>query len=142
MAIYSLAQRTTTFTTTTTACIEWRSTATDRANVMEIGYISATATAQTLGLGRPQAIGVTPVNVLFLAEDFSSPASTMNGSLSWATSPTVPLNFFRRFNLPATLGAGIVFTFPRGLNIPISASLVLWNISTTVASDVWCVLDE
>jgi hypothetical protein len=142
VSIYSLAQRTTTFTSTTTACIEWRTAATDRPRVMEIGYVSATATAQTLGLGRPQAIGTTPVNVLFQAEDPGDAASTVNGSLSWAVSPTIPLIYLRRFNLPATLGSGIVFTFPRGLVIPISSSLVLWNISTTVASDVWCVLDE
>lgn len=142
MAVYSLAQRTTTFTTTTSACIEWRTSSTNRPRMLEIGYISATATAQTLGFGRAAAIGVTPVNVIFQAEDPGDPASLTNGSLSWATSPTVPAQFLRRFNLPATLGAGIVLTFPRGLPVAISASMVLWNISTTVASDVWCVVDE
>jgi hypothetical protein len=37
---------------------------------------------------------------------------------------------------------GIVWTFPRGLVIPISSSLVIWNITTTVACDVNCVIDE
>lgn len=142
MAIYSLAQRTTTFTTTTSACIEWRTSATNRPRILEIGYISATATAQTLGFGRSAAIGVTPVNVIFQAEEPGDPASLTNGSLSWGTSPTIPAQFLRRFNLPATLGAGIVLTFPRGLPVAISASVELWNISTTVASDVWCVVDE
>lgn len=142
MAIYSLGQRTTTFTATTAACIEWRSAASVRPKVLEISYISATATAQSIGLGRPQAIGVTPVNVLFQADDPSDPAATSAGSLSWATSPTVPLIFHRRWNGAATIGVGIVWTFPRGLVIPVSSSLVLWNITTTVASDVNCVLDE
>lgn len=142
MAIYSLAQRTTTFTTTTAACVEWRTAASTRPKVLEISYISAAATVQTIGLGRPQAIGVTPVNVLFQADDPGDPASVTNGSLSWATSPTVPLIFMRRWNGAATIGVGIVWTFPRGLTIPVSSSLVLWNITTTVASDVNCVIDE
>ena len=142
MAIYSLAQRTTTFTTTTSACIEWRTPATVRPKVLEISLIQATGTACSYGLGRPQAIGITPVNVLFQADDPGDPASVMNGSLSWATSPTVPLIYHRRWNSAATVGVGIVWTFPRGLVIPISSSLVIWNITTTVACDVNCVIDE
>jgi len=141
MAIYSLALRTTNFTIAQ-ACWELRTTSTDRVVVLEIGFNTNTATAQTIGLGRPAAQGVTPVNVLFQAEDFASPASTTNASLSWGTSPTVPAQFFRRVSLPATAGAGIIWTFPRGLIVPVSASLVLWNITTSVAADVWCVVDE
>ncbi len=141
MAIYSLSQRTTNFTSAQ-ASWELRTTATDRVVVLEIGITVNTATAQTLGLGRPAAQGVTPVNVIFQAEDFAAPASTTNASLSWGTSPTVPAQFFRRVSLPATAGAGIVWTFPRGLIVPVSASLVIWNITTAVACDVWCVVDE
>ncbi len=141
MAIYSLAQRTTNLTITQ-ACWELRTSATDKARVLEIGFVLNVATAVSIGLGRPQAQGATPVNVLFQAEDFSDPASTVNASLSWATSPTVPLQFFRRTSLPATVGAGIVWTFPRGLIVPVSASLVIWNITTNVAADVWAVIDE
>jgi hypothetical protein len=141
MAISSLAQRTTVFTATTTANIEWRTPATVRAKVLEICYEQLTAIASQIGLGRPQAIGATPVNVLFQKDDPSDPASVMNGSLSWATSPTVPLIYHRRWN--GTLAStGVVWTFPRGLVIPISFSLVIWNIATTVAADVNCILDE
>lgn len=141
MAIYSLAQRTTTFTATTTANIEWRTPSTVRPKVLEVSYVQLTAVASQIGLGRPQAIGVTPVNVLFQADDPGDPASVMNGSLSWATSPTVPLIYHRRWN--GTLASvGVVWTFPRGLVIPISSSLVIWNIATTVAADVNCIIDE
>ena len=142
MAISSLAQRTTTFTTTTTANVEWRTPASVRPKVLEVSYISAGATAQSIGLGRPQAIGITPVNVAFQNDDPADVASVMNGSLSWGTSPTVPLIYHRRWNGAATIGVGVVWTFPRGLVIPISSSLVLWNITTTVASDVNCICDE
>jgi hypothetical protein len=141
MAIYSLAQRTTNFTSAQ-ACVEWRTPSTVRPKVLEVSIIAATGTVQSLGLGRPQAIGVTPVNVLFQADDPGDPASVMNGSLSWATSPTPPLIFHRRWNGAATIGVGIVWTFPRGLVIPISSSLVVWNISTSIANDVNCVIDE
>lgn len=142
MAFSRLGLRTTTFTATTAANVEWRSPATVRPKIMEISYISATATAQTIGLGRPQAIGITPVNVLFQPDDPGDPASVMNGSLSWGTSPTVPLIFHMRWNGAATIGVGIVWTFPRGLVFPVSSAMVLWNITTTVASDVNCVVLE
>lgn len=141
MAIYSLAQRTTNLTITQ-ACWELRTTASVRAVVLEIGFIMATGTATSIGLGRPAAQGVTPVNVTFLAEDGNGPAGNTVASLSWATSPTVPANFLRRWNGPATIGAGIVWTFPRGLIVPVSSSLVIWNITANVAADVWCVVDE
>jgi hypothetical protein len=141
MALSSLALRTTTFTSGSTANIEWRTPATVRAKVLEISFIQLTAVASQIGVGRPQAIGLTPVNVLFQKDDPNDPASVMNGSLSWNTSPTVPLIYHRRWN--GTLASvGVVWTFPRGLIIPISFSLVIWNIATTVASDVNCIIDE
>lgn len=142
MSISSLALRTTTFTTTTSACWELRTAAAGRPRMLELSFIQATGTAQSIGLGRPQAIGLTPVNVLFQPDDPGDPASAQNASLSWATSPTVPLIFMRRWNSAATIGVGIVWTFPRGLVVPVSSSLVIWNITTTVASDVNCALDE
>ncbi len=142
MSISSLALRTTTFTTTTSACWELRTAAAGRPRMLELSFIQATGTAQSIGLGRPQAIGITPVNVLFQADDPGDPASAQNASLSWGTSPTVPLIYMRRWNSAATIGVGIVWTFPRGLVIPVSSSLVIWNITTTVASDVNCALDE
>jgi hypothetical protein len=141
MAISSLALRTTNLTITQ-ACWEARTPATVRPKVLEISIIQATGTAQSLGLGRPQAQGVTPVNVLFQADDPGDPASVMNASLSWATSPTVPLIFHRRWNSAATIGVGIVWTFPRGLVMPVSASMVVWNITAAVAADINCALDE
>lgn len=139
--IVSLAQRTTNFTINQSS-VEYRTPATVKPKVLELSIIQVTATAQSLGLGRPGAIGVTPVNVLFQNDDPGDPASTINGSLSWATSPTSPTIYHRRWNSGATAGVGIVWTFPRGLLIPVSSSLVLQNITAAVASDVNCVMDE
>lgn len=140
MAIYSLAQRTTNGTITQAMC-ELR-TGTPRVKLMEHAYTTNVGTAQSLGLGRPAAQGITPVNVAFQAEDPSDAASATNVSLSWATSPTVPAQFFRRWSLPATVGAGWIVTFPRGLVIAGSASLVIWNITAAQVGDIWHLIDE
>ena len=141
MAIYSLGQRTTNFTITQ-ASVEYHTPSTLRARMLELGIIQASATAQSLGLGRPQAQGVTPVDVLFQADDSADVAATLESALSWATSPTVPLVFHRRWNSAATVGVGIIWTFPRGLVIPATASLVIWNITTAVACDLNAIADE
>lgn len=141
MAIASLAQRTTNLTITQ-GSVEYRTPATVRARLLELSLIQVTGTAQSLGFGRPQAIGITPVNVLFQMDDPGDPASVMNGSLSWATSPTVPLIFHRRWNSAATIGVGIIWTFPRGFVIPISFSAVVWNITAALACDANAVIDE
>lgn len=142
MAIYSLSQRTSNVTIAN-ACWEIRTTATDRPRIMELGITINAATASVFGLGRPAAIGITPTTpVTLLAEDPGDPAATVVCALAWATGPTVPANFFRRISLPATVGAGVIWTFPRGLVIPISSSLVLWNITGNSVADVYVVGDE
>lgn len=142
MPIYSLARRTTNITDAN-ACLEIRTPATYKAKIMEIGLFLAAATASIFGLGRPAAIGITPTTpVTVLAEDPVSPTGHVTTALAWATGPTVPANFFRRVSLPATIGTGVIWTFPRGLVIPISFSLVVWNLSTNGVSDIYVVLDE
>jgi hypothetical protein len=98
----------------------------------------AAATASTFGLGRPAAIGVTPTSpVTLLSDDPNDAASGVQTALAWSGSaPTAPTNFFERFQLPATVGAGIIVTFPKGIIIPVSSSLVIWNISATGVADI------
>ncbi len=142
MAIYSLANRTTNITIAN-ACLEIRTAATDRPRIMEIGIFLAAATASTFGLGRPQAIGITPTTpVIVLQEDPGDPVGTVQTALAWGTGPTVPLQFLRRISLPATIGTGVIWTFPRGLIIPISSSIVIWNITATGVVDIHVVIDE
>ena len=142
MSIYSAAQRLTNFTIAV-ACAEFRTTATDRPRMMEIGFFSATATAQTLGLGRPAAIGVTPGGTVTVqAEEPGDPAGTVVYALSWATAPTAPTVFMRRYPLAATVGVGFISIFPNGCAIPVSSSFVINNVTTTVASDAHVVVDE
>ena len=142
MAIYSLALRTTVFTATSTANhVLALASASNRPKILEYSYIQLTAVASQIGVGRPQANAGTPTNVLFQADDPGDPASATNGSIAWSTSPTVPLIYHRRWN--GTLASvGVVWTFPRGLVVPVNGSIVNWNIATTVAADVNVVIDE
>jgi hypothetical protein len=142
MAIFSLAVRTTNVTIAN-ACFELRAGTGERPRVFEIGLTINAATASVFGLGRPAAIGVTPsVPVDVLPEDPNDVlTTTVETALAWGTGPTVPAAFLRRVSLPATIGAGIVWSFPQGLVIPASGSLIVWNITAVSVADIWCVVD-
>jgi hypothetical protein len=94
-----------------------------------------TAAATDIGLGRPAAISVTPTTVVPQAEDTSSAAAACTGQVAAGTKPTAPALFLRRFGIPATLGAGVIWTFPEGLIVPSGpAELVVWNIGAATAT--------
>ena len=142
MAIYSLGLKTTNFTSGQ-ACLEIYTASTLAIKVMEIGFSQVTATACEYGLGRTGTQGITPVPVLFQAEQSTTDvAAKTNASLSWGTSPAAPSIYMRRVSTAASVGAGVIWTFPRGLFIAPNTSLVLFNITATVAIDLWCVIDE
>ena len=143
MAIYSASQRTTA-TAAASAAWEVRSASTNKPKIMELGISQVTAVAGTYGIGRPAAIGVTPTSpVTFLDEgDGNGAAGLSTCAVAWTTGPTVPTNFFRRVTCPATIGAGVIWTFPLGLGLPISSSVVVWIIATAPVCDVYAVLSE
>lgn len=140
MALQSQANRTTGLTIAN-ASYGVYPPATVRPRVLELSIIQATATAQSLGWGRPAAIGTQTTAILFQQEEVADPVAVLNGHLTWSVQPTTPTIFSRRWNSAATIGVGIVWTFPRGFVIPISSAAVLWNITTAVACDVNCVAD-
>jgi len=141
---YELAVRTSSGTAATAAW-EIRAGATPgRSKLVEIGFFLAAATASQFGLGRPAAIGDTPTApVDFLAEDPNDVLATgvIQSALAWGTGPTVPTAFLRRISLPATIGAGVIWTFPQGIVIPASGSLVLWNIGTDSVVDAYAIVE-
>jgi hypothetical protein len=112
---------------------------------MELGIFMAAATASQYALGRPAAIGVTPTApVDFLPDDPADPtvAGLVQSALAWATGPTAPAAFPRRISTPATIGSGVIWTFPRGYMIPVSSSLVLWNLAANGVVDAYAVVEE
>lgn len=142
MALASIGVRTSNLTITQ-ASAELRTTAAVAANVLEVSVIQATATAQSLGLGRPAALGITPGTTSTPVRDNGGlPVCVSTMALSWGTSPTAPTVFHRRWNSAATIGVGMIWTFPRGFLIPVSGSIVLWNITAAVAVDLNIAYDE
>ena len=142
MAIYSLSQNTT-VTTTGAAAADLRASSSNSPRVMECGINLGVATASTYGLGRA---GNTPTQTsptLVQAENPNDPTGQSGSAVAWSVAPTVPAQFFRRVTLPATIGAGIIWTFPRGLLIATSGTLLIWNLATNANTmNYWFVVDE
>lgn len=142
MALASVAIRTSNLTTNQ-ASAEIRTTASVKARMLELSLVQATGTAQSLGVGRPAALGVTPgTTSTYQRDDSADPACVTTVSATWGTSPTAPTTYMRRWNSAATIGVGIVWTFPRGIIIPVSASVVVFNITTALACDLNSAIDE
>ncbi len=146
MAIYSLASRT---SMVTIAHCPWelKMDATKRGRVVKMTITMAAATASVFGVGFPQAVSnCTDTHVHLQAYDPGEPASLGTVLLTFvaggATEPTVPLQYFNRVNLPATIGAGRTIEFVRGLYIPVSSSLIIWNITANGIADVEIVVEE
>lgn len=143
MAIYSLALRT---TVTTIAAASWAalSPASNEAAVMEFGYFNGAATACVVGVGRTANTPTLTGGVAFLAEDEGRPTGVTQAAVAFGTAPTVPTQFFRRFDLAALIGAAVVFTFPRGITLAAAgAAICAWNITANSAVvDIHCVADE
>jgi hypothetical protein len=145
MALYSLGT-VTTGTGIGVAVWEIRSSSTDRARLLKIahGRTAAPAATYVIRVGRPLTIGVTPTSpVTFIADDPADPAGTVQSALAWGTGPTDPLSYFVGHRQGT---AGIfqqIWSFPRGLVIGVSSSIVLW--SEAAASnplDVFAQVDE
>jgi len=143
MAIYSSSSLTTVVTTTVPSW-DVKAAATNEPAVMEIGTVNGAATACTYGYGRSANTPTQTAPVLLQAEDEGRPAGLTGTAVAWSVAPTVPTVFFRRSYIPATIGAGIIWTFPRGLVLAAAgASLVQWNVAVSSAlTAVHCVVDE
>lgn len=143
MAIASAAVRTTN-TTTNNANTEIIASANAAFKALEVGLAQVTGTASSYGMGVPAAIGVTPTApaALVFEDGGNTSTPTTTTALAWGTSPTNPTVYSRRVNTPATVGAGICWTFPRGFGVLKAKTLTTSNIGATVACDVWWVIDE
>jgi len=136
MSYHSLGVRTTNVTTGN-ACLEIINDGTSTVKLLELTITMAATTASTFGIGRPAAKGITPTSPVVLApEDSSVPDSLVKAALAWGTGPTIPAKFFKRTSLPATVGAGRVIAFPKGISIPVGGTLIIWNLSATGVSDI------
>ena len=104
-----------------------------RMRVREIGFFLSAATASSLGLGHPANEGTPPVASTTAA---GQPLDQQDGiaavgvlGTAWSTAPTAPTVYMRKINLPAVIGAGVIWTWPADnpLIIKPSGWIVLWN---------------
>lgn len=101
------------------------------------------ATATSIGLGRPQAAGITPTTPVLLQSENGLETAQVKTAVAWATPPTVPLVFVRRGAAPAAIGNVIDFSFAEpGLRVPVGGTLVLWNITASSALDITIESDQ
>lgn len=144
MAIYSQG-RPTTVGTVTAPSYDIKASATNSPKLMEFGVNLGAATASTYGLGRPANDGsvAQTSGLAVLPENPADPAGQTTTAVAWTVAPTVPTTYLRQCYLPATIGAGIIWTFPRGITMAVNKGLVLWNIAaSSSATALWAVLDE
>lgn len=122
-----------------------RASATRDLRIWEIGVFSVTAVAGEVGLIRPTAVGATFTSSgVGQAEDSAGATAALAVCDTAATTaPTIGANYMRRIMFPATIGAGVIWTFPEGITVPLSLSMALWQISAAaVTYDAYWVWDE
>lgn len=129
------------------AYMEIRNTSARRILVEEIGFFLGAATASRIALVRATAQGVGGTAMVGLAEDPNAPAAA--GSVVAATFTTAPTAsataYLRRASLAASVGAGLIWTWPQSdrLIVPPSGSLLVVGIAAGSASaDFYAVWTE
>jgi len=138
MGVYSIGRRTTN-TTSGQAAMDVAVSSGQRLTVWEWQILLAAPTASTYGLNRATAIGTRTTPTALLQEDAADPAPSgivlVDSALAHSVQPTLSTDYLRRVALPATIGAGVFWTFPRGLKIAVSLSLVLQNLASNGVLD-------
>lgn len=151
MARYSVAGTKTTTATANLPIVTLHTPASKDARIWEIGvFIEPTAAANIVELRRQTAAGAgAATSVVPVAEDASSAAAVCTADTAYATTqPAATGVALRRINLPATVGAGVIWTFPSGIVVPVgsaqpsSQGLVLLQVSATITTYGWYITYE
>lgn len=116
---------------TAAAIAKLKAGATNRIQVREIGVFCNAATTSAVGLIRPATEGTSSATAVPVAGDPANGAAGAVLESAWTVAPTVGTNvYLRRAQLPAAIGAGVIWTFPPGeLVIAVSTGIMLWNFS-------------
>jgi hypothetical protein len=137
MALYSLAQ-TGTSTTSANAVTDMAVSTGCRPRLMEAAWFLGAATASTHSLRRSSALGTRTSPIALLGEDPGDPTLTginlVDSAIAFSAEPTEATTAIRRIGLPATIGVGVVWTFPRGLVLAVSLSFLILNDATNANS--------
>lgn len=147
MAVYSLSRRGTVTTSGSAAYDLATPTASGVLfRLTEVGVFLGAATASTYGLARTTALGTRTTPTALIAEFNSDPALTgitlVDAAIAWTVQPTISGTDLRRIGLPATIGTGVIWTFPRGLTPAAQLGFAVVNRAlNSAAVDVYTVVD-
>lgn len=111
--------------------------------VFEIGITVSTAVSGEVGIMRPANSPATPSGgqIGSALDNIAGAGVAVTGN-AWATAPTAGTGM-RRMVLPATIGAGVIWSFPQGIVLPVSSFLVVWQYSAlAVTYSVYFDYDE
>ncbi len=139
MPIYRLAQTST--STTSAAAAADVATPTNlgvQFRLMEYGLFLGAATASTFSLRRTTALGTRTTPTALVAEDYGDPALTgitlVDQAVAFSAEPTEAAVKLASIGLPATIGVGVIWTFPRGIKVANQLSLAIIHDATNAAS--------
>jgi hypothetical protein len=112
--------------------------------IREIGLTLNTATAVEYILGVPANTPATPTSPLTVVSisHIDEAGDTQVGFSTWSTTPTAPTAVARRVQLPATIGAGVIWVWNPGewplYPTPAPNQFVtLWQSTTTPVTLDW-----
>lgn len=105
--------------------------------VLQITVAASTAVSGDVGVMRPGNTPTVPTGgtVGTPLDNISGAGVAVTGN-AWTTAPTAGTTAFDRIVLPATIGAGVIWTYPEGLVLPTSGYLVLWQYSALAVTYV------
>ena len=123
--------------------------ATRRIYVREIGITVAASTLSPVGIGRPATEGTNSATTVPVPEDAGDATTGAVLETAWSVAPTVPAVFMGKMVIPATAGAGFIWTWPgagsdKCLVVAVSTGIILWNYGGSAGSalDLYIVYEE
>lgn len=123
--------------------VQFRTGAARDARIWDITVTASTAVSGSIGLIRPSAVGATFTSTgPGIAEDNIAGAGVAVLDTAATTAPTIGSVYMKQIVLPATIGAGVVWSFPNGLVVPTSSSIAIWQTSTAAVGYVVSVTYE
>ena len=128
MALYRLAQNST-VTTSGNAASDMACSTGVRPRLVEMDLFNGAATAGQFSLRRTSALGTRTSPVALVAEDPGDPALTgielVDSAVAFSAEPTEATAKLANIGFPATIGVGVIWTFPRGMALAVSLSFAI-----------------
>lgn len=112
--------------------------------IFEVHVFATTAVAGLVSIGRTATVGATFTSTgPAVSLDPVASAGVAVLDTAATTAPTITSPWWRQVQLPATIGAGVIWRFDTGIVLPVSGSVIVWQLSTAaVGYAVTFIYDE